>query len=148
MMLISEKRASRVCARAMKRAAAAMPPWSGAPLASGRRSAGILPARVEDGTRRQDACGTGDAKWRRISGMTSAIETFMDLRERKAAISRVVRWLKKKTRVSERAGVSTPLPASAAALVDPLPQGERETAGADPGDGRRISISYFVSAPA
>ena len=102
MMIISEKRSSMVCARAMKRAAAAMPRWTGVPRASGRR------VNIETGGR--DARGTTeDAKWRRVSGMTEAIEKFMDRRERKAAIERLIKWLKKKTRVNGNSNFQSPI---------------------------------------
>ena len=92
MMLISEKRASMVCARAMKKAAAAMPRWTGdVARASGRRDSGGMNGQTGM------SAPPNDAKWRRITGMTSEIERFMDSRERRAAISRLVRWLKRKT---------------------------------------------------
>ena len=89
-MIKSEKRRSILCARALKRSAAAMPRWTGVvPLASRRR--------VEE-TGRQGAGGKVDAKWRRVTGMTVSIEPFMDRRERRAGLKRLVKWLKKRTR--------------------------------------------------
>jgi len=110
-MIISEKRSSILCARAMKRAAAAMPGWV----------AQASSLRVADETRRQDACATKDAKWRRVSGMTAAIEPFMDLRERRAAIGRLVKWLKRKTAVVAQASSLRGLDLDAARPSPPTP---------------------------
>jgi len=93
MMIKSEKRSSIMCARALKRAAAAMPRWAGAKGGRGELRRGDLVTG-----RRGEKGGVVDAKWRRVSGMTVSIETFMDRGERRAAIGRLVKWLKNKTR--------------------------------------------------